>query len=310
MSDLTVIIVTWNNESVIVDALSSLTADLSASSLDFVIWVVDSNSSDNTAALVREGFPDVRLVTCEENIGFARANNLAMRELGLIEAESKSNLPSAVFLLNPDTVTQTDAPQTLFDALFADEGVGAVGARLTFGDGSFQHSAFRFPGLRQIWAEFFPAPGRWIEGSFNGRYSRSMYASTQPFEVDFTLGASMMVKSEVAREVGLLDESFFMYCEEVDWAWRIRRAGWRILCVPNAHVTHFGGGSSSQARPQSVLNLWKSRLLLYDKYYPRWKRWMARRLIVQGMRRKLANTSSGESELVSVYRQLIELASS
>lgn len=310
MSDLAVIIVTWNNDRVIVDALSSLTADLSASSLDFVIWVVDSNSSDNTAALAREGFPDVTLVTCEENIGFARANNLAMRELRLNEDESKSDAPSAIYLLNPDTVTQKGATQTLFDALFADDGVGAVGARLTFGDGSFQHSAFMSPGLRQIWTEFFPTPGRWIEGSFNGRYPRSMYESTEPFEVDLTLGASMMVKSDVAREVGLLDESFFMYCEEVDWAWRIRQAGWRILCVPKAHVTHLGGDSSSQARPQSVLNLWKSRLLYYDKHYPRWKRWMARRLIIQGMRRKLANTSAGDSELVSAYRQLIELASS
>ncbi len=310
MPDVAVIIVTWNNERVIVDALRSLMADLSAGSLDFAIWVVDSHSSDNTAALVREEFPGVTLVNSEENIGFARANNLAMRGLGMSENDSHSEAPSAIYLLNPDTVTHKGATQTLFDALFADDGIGAVGARLTFGDGSFQHSAFMTPGLRQIWSEFFPTPGRWIEGSFNGRYSRSMYAGTEPFAVDFTLGASMMVKSAVAREVGLLDESFFMYCEEVDWSWRIRQAGWRILCVPNAHVTHLGGGSSSQARPQSLLNLWKSRLLLYDKYYPPWKRWMARRLMVQGMRRKLAIASAGETELEDAYRQLIELASS
>ena len=310
MSDLAVIIVTWNNEGVIVDALSSLLADLSESTLDCEIWVVDSNSSDNTVALVREGFPDVTLVTCEENIGFARANNLAMREMGLGEPASKAVVPSAVYLLNPDTVTHRGATLTLFDTLCADNGIGAVGARLTFEDGSFQHSAFMFPGLRQIWSEFYPTPGRWIEGSFNGRYSRSMYAGTEPFAVDFTLGASMMVKSEIARKVGLLDESFFMYCEEVDWARRIRQAGWRILCVPSAHVTHLGGGSSSQARPQSVLNLWKSRLLLYDKHYPHWKRWTARQMVIRGMKRRLAKLSAGESEYVDVYRQLIELASS
>ena len=310
MSDLAVIIVTWNNEGVIVDALSSLLADLLESTLDCQIWVVDSNSSDNTVALVREGFPDVTLVTCEENIGFARANNLALRELGVGEHELEAILPSAVYLLNPDTVTHKGATQILFDALFADDDVGAVGARLMFEDGSFQHSAFMFPGLRQIWSEFYPTPGRWIEGSFNGRYSRLMYAGTEPFAVDFTLGASMMVKSEVARKVGLLDESFFMYCEEVDWARRIRQAGWRILCVPSAHVTHLGGGSSSQARPQSVLNLWKSRLLLYDKHYPVWKRRMARQMVIRGMKRRLAKLSAAESEYVDVYRQLIELASS
>ena len=310
MLDLAIIVVTWNNAGVIANALSSLVADLASSRLSFEIWVVDSNSSDGTVELVRNGFPEVRLVACEENIGFARANNLAMRELGLVSGCSDSDVPSAVYLLNPDTVTHLGATQELFDALFAEELTGAVGARLTFEDGGFQHSAFEFPGLRQIWTEFFPTPGRWIEGGFNGRYSRSNYLDTKPFPVDLVLGATMMLKREVALAVGLLDEDFFMYCEEVDWAWRIRRAGWRILCVPRAQVTHLGGGSSSQARPRSLLNLWKSRLLLYDKYYPPWKRWMARQLVIKGMKRKLAQSSADESEFAAVYRQLIELARS
>lgn len=310
MTDLAVIIVTWNNSGVIADALSSLITDLAASKLNYEIWVVDSNSSDNTVELVKGAFPDVRLVACEENIGFARANNLAMRTLGLVGDNSVPDPPSAVYLLNPDTVTQRGATRQLYDALFAEESTGAVGARLTFGDGRFQHSAFMFPGLRQIWAELFPTPGRWIEGGFNGRYSRSDYSMPEPFAVDFILGATMMLKREVVRAVGLLDEDFFMYCEEVDWAWRIRRAGWRILCEPRAQVTHLGGGSSSQARPRSLLNLWKSRLLLYEKYYPLWKHWMARQLVVQGMKRKLAYASADDTELSAIYQHLIELARS
>ena len=169
------------------------------------------------------------------------------------------------------------------------DAVGVVGARLTYADGSFQHSAFKFPDLGQIWTEFFPTPGRFIEGGFNGRYEKDSYAGDKAFPVDFTLGATMMLRRDVLLETGLFDEDFFMYCEEVDWAWRIRNAGWEILCVPQAHVTHLGGQSTSQVRPRSLVNLWTSRLHLYEKHYPKWKLWLAKRLVMLGMRRKMAH---------------------
>ena len=106
--------------------------------------------------------------------------------------------------------------------------VGLVGARLTYGDGAFQHSAFRFPDLRQIWTEFFPTPGRFVDGPFNGRYSRAQYDAAHPFDVDFTLGATMMLKREVIQQTRGFNPDYFLYCEEIDWAWRIKRAGWRI----------------------------------------------------------------------------------
>ncbi|MCA9910990.1 MAG: glycosyltransferase family 2 protein, partial [Anaerolineae bacterium] len=182
---------------------------------------------------------------------------------------------------------QPQATGHLFDTLMADPNVGLVGAQLQYGDGTFQHSAFSFPGLRQLWVEFFPTPGRFIEGRFNGRYPRSVYAAKQPFAVDFVLGATMMLRREVIEQTGMFDEQFFMYCEEIDWAWRIKSAGWQVLCVPEARVTHLGGQSTSQVRPQSVINLWMSRLRLYRKHQPAWKFWIARQIIMQGMRRKL-----------------------
>ena len=309
MKDLAVVIVTWNNAAVIENALESLIEDLQLSMLDSEVWVVDSHSTDSTIDIVSSLFPAVKLLECPENLGFARANNLALRELGLAREDAGPDSPKAVYLLNPDTVTRRGATCKLYETLFADQRTGMVGARLTYADGSFQHSAFMFPGLRQIWAEFFPTAGRLIEGEFNGRYAKLLYGGDAPFPVDFTLGATMMVRSEALSEVGLLDEQFFMYCEEIDWAWRIRRAGWEILCEPRSHVTHLGGGSSSQARPRSILNLWKSRLLLIDKYYAGWKRAIARRLIVQGLRRQLAKLPADESELLDVHRELIELAS-
>lgn len=308
MVDLAVIIVTWNNEAVIAAALGSLQADLSASDLRYEIRVVDCASTDATIEVIRRDFPSVILRTCEENIGFGRANNFALRSLGFTKPAREADLPGAVYLLNPDTVTQAGATKALFDALFSAPGNGVVGARLSFADGSFQHSAFRFPDLRQIWAELYPTPGRWIETSFNGRYPRSCYDALEPFAVDFVLGATMMLRREVLLEVGLFDEQFFIYCEEVDWQWRIREQGWRIHCVPQARVTHLGGGSSSQARPMSLFNLWKSRLQLYDKHYPPWKRWLARKLVAQGLKRRMASLPAGESDLIEACRKVIDLA--
>ena len=306
--DLAVIIVTWNNEAVIAAALDSLQADLSASGLSYEIQVVDCASTDATVELIQRDFPAVNLRTCEENIGFGRANNLALRSLGFAKPARETDLPGAVYLLNPDTVTQSGATKALFDALFSDPGNGVVGARLNFADGSFQHSAFRFPDLRQIWAELFPTPGRWIEGSFNGRYPRSCYEAAKPFLVDFALGATMMLRREVLLEVGLFDEQFFIYCEEVDWQWRIYEQGWLIHCVPQARVTHLGGGSTSQARPRSLFNLWKSRLQLYDKHYPPWKRWLARKLVAHGVERRIASLPAGERDLIEACRNVIDLA--
>lgn len=302
--DLAVIIVTWNVRALVLDALRSLLDDVAGSGLTTRVIVVDSASADGTVAAIRESFPQVDVIASEDNPGFAGGNNRGLRELGFGSAEP-AQLPRAVYLLNPDTITQPGATRTLFDALCADPRVGVVGARLAFGDGTFQHSAFGFPGLRQVWAEFFPTPGRLIEGRFNGRYPRDLFDGSEPFPVDFVLGATFMLRREVIEQTGLFDEHFFMYCEEIDWQWRIRQAGWDICCVPTARVTHLGGQSTGQVRPQSVVNLWSSRLRLYAKHYPRWKVAAARWLIVRGMRAKIADEP--DPALRSAYQQVIDL---
>ncbi len=289
--DLAVIIVTWNTRALALEALESLYTDLATSGLTADVYVVDSASSDGTPQAIAQRFPQVILTASADNLGFARANNVALRQAGF---DGSGPAPRAAYLLNPDTRTHAGATRALFDALMAEPDIGVVGANLTYGNGSFQHGAFAFPGLRQLWVELFPTPGRFIEGRFNGRYPRALYDGTTPFEVDFPLGATWMLRREVIQQVGLFDESFFMYCEEIDWAWRIRKAGWRILSVPTAHVTHYGGQSTAQVRPRAVIDLWTSRLALFDKHYPAWKRALARRLIVVGMARKAAREHNPE----------------
>lgn len=311
MLDLAIVIVTWNNQEIIHNTIQSLIADLATTHLTYEIWVVDNASTDETVHIIQSNFPNVNLIASENNLGFSQANNLAMRHIGFEKNLESDKLPCAVYLLNPDTVTHQGATQTLYHTLMEKNKVGVVGARLTFSDGSFQHSAFRFPDLGQIWTEFFPTPGRFIEGGFNGRYPKEKYQSTDPFEVDFTLGATMMLKRKVVANTGLFDEDFFIYCEEVDWAWRICKAGWQILCVPQAHVTHLGGQSTSQVSAWSTVNLWKSRLHLFDKHYPTWKRWVARRLVMLGMWRKMARLDSHVSnydDVMSAYQTIYDMA--
>jgi len=289
--DLAIIVVTWNVRDLVQDALRSLFADLVTSSLKCDVYVVDSASSDGTVEAIKAQFPQVKLIASAQNLGFAAANNLALKQIGFGSLESFL-LPKAVYLLNPDTITQLGATQALYSALFSNPHFGLVGARLTYGDGSFQHSAFAFPGLRQLWVEFFPTPGRLFNSGFNGRYPQECYAAQEPFAVDFVLGATMMLKREVVEQTKGFDEQFFMYCEEIDWAWRIHKAGWGVYSVPSAHLIHLGGQSTSQVRPESLKNLWKSRLLLFDKHYNPLKRALARKMIAYGIRIKLRQLAS------------------
>lgn len=311
MLDLAVIIVTWNVRELALQTLRTLTNDLQESGLEAQIYLIDNASSDQTLQAVELQFPDVARIASPENLGFARANNVVLRQLGFGQADA-SDLPKAVYLLNCDTIVQKGSTRALFEALFSLDHAGLVGANLTYGDGSFQHGAFGFPGLRQLWVEFFPTPGRFIEGHFNGRFPLSSYHSSRSFPVDCVLGATMMLRREVIQQTGMFDEQFYMYCEEIDWAWRIHKAGWGVYCVPNAHVTHLGGQSTSQVRAQSVVNLWTSRLNLFFKHYPFWKRLLAHLLIIVGMWLKLKRLPAAADDytngLRTAYRTVARMA--
>ncbi len=318
MLDLAMIIVTWNVRKFALDALRTVYDDLKSSNLNAQVYVVDNASSDGTVEAIRTEFPAVHLLPQTDNLGFARGNNIALRALGFRDQPMPNPTgPRAVFLLNPDTLIQPAAIRTLYDALFSLPRAGLVGAQLAYGDGSFQHSAFGFPGLWQLMIDLFPVPGRLYESRLNGRYAQARYAAARPFPVDHTLGATMMLRREVIEQTGMFDEQFHMYCEEVDWSIRIRQAGWEIFTVPQAHITHLEGKSASQIRAQSVMNLWSSRLRLYTKHYPPLKLAVARFLVRLGMQRKLRQmqqenglAAEQRQALTSAYRQVIQLYTS
>ncbi|MEA3374772.1 MAG: glycosyltransferase family 2 protein [Chloroflexota bacterium] len=285
MPHLAVVIVSWNVRELLASCLRFLFDDLGRSAPGAAVWVVDNASTDGTPEMVAETFPEVHLVASDRNLGFAAANNLA---LGAFLRDSRSAAcDSFVWLLNPDTEVQPGATAALLRALDTHRRGGVVGAKLLYPDGSLQHSAFRFPGLMQLVFELFPMPERLYDTRLNGRYPRHLYQGPAPFPVDHPLGASMMVRREAIDEVGLLDEGFWMYCEEIDWCWRMHRAGWTAYCAPAAEVIHHAGKSSEQVQVRSFVALWRSRIRLYEKHYPAWKRRLARLTVTLGMHRKI-----------------------
>ncbi|HUX76464.1 MAG TPA: glycosyltransferase family 2 protein [Anaerolineae bacterium] len=284
---LAVVIVSWNVRDLLTDCLRSLCADLTTSGLQADIWVVDNGSTDGTPGMVVEAFPQVHLIASPENLGFAAGNNVALREISNLQ----SPISKYIWLLNPDTEVQLGATAALLAALEADPRAGVAGAKLLYADGSLQQSAFRFPGLVQLVFEFFPLPPRLYDTSLNGRYPRRRYEAQAPFLVDHPLGATMMVRAEAVAQVGLMDEGYRMYCEEIDWCWRMRRAGWRALCVPAARVIHHAGRSTGQVPIPSFVNLWTSRARLYARHHGPLTRRLAQALVRAGVRRRMQGAS-------------------
>jgi N-acetylglucosaminyl-diphospho-decaprenol L-rhamnosyltransferase len=295
MLDLAIIIVSWNVRDYLADCLRSVYADLDRCRLKGEIWVVDNNSTDGTQELLRDVFPSTRLVANDHNPGFGAANNQ-----GMAAAASDGQGPRYFLLLNPDTLVRPGALGELVKSMDSIPEAGLAGARLTYADGRFQQSAFRFPGLAQLTFDLYPLPARLYESRLNGRYPRRHYnPNGNPFQVDHTLGAAMMVRRDVAEATGGFDESFHMYCEEIDWCWRIRSAGWAIYSVPKAEIVHFGGVSTKQIKARSIVSLWQSRAYLYRRHHGRIKYSLARRLVRAGMGRKA--TKARSQELRSAY---------
>ena len=286
--DVAIIIVSWNVRHYVAECLRSVLNDLRFARLRGAVYLIDNASTDGTVQFVEDLFPNVNVIANDDNPGFGAANNQGMR------AAAKRN-PRYYFLLNPDTLVRSGAIGGMIDWLERNPEAGMTGSRLVFGDGRLQHSAFQFPGLRQLMFEFWPLPPRFYNTRFNGRYpARRFSANGKPFAVDHPLGAAMMVRREVVQQTGGFDEAFHMYCEEIDWAWRIRQQGWNIFTVPSAEIVHYGGESTKQVAARSVINLWQSRAQLYRKIYPSWRFRMARTIVINGLTRRALHAETPE----------------
>jgi len=251
--DLSIIIVNWNTRDLLAQCLQSVYAHPPEG--EFEVWVVDNASTDGSAEMVRERFPQARLIRNAENVGFARANNQAIRQ----------SSGRYVLLLNPDTEVKPGALETLVQFMDAHPEAGAAGARLLNPDGTLQSSCHPFPTLgREFWRLFHLDALRLC-----ACYEMARWDPETLRPVDVVQGACVILRRKALDQVGLLDEDYFIYTEEVDLCYRLRQGGWRIYWAPQATVVHYGGQSTRQMPAEMFLRLYESKLLYFRKHHSR-----------------------------------------
>ncbi len=280
MQPIPVIIVSYNTR----DLLRECLASLALSSLPTTPIVVDNASHDGSVAMVQAEFPQAQVIESGANLGFAKANNVGIRHALLAQ-------PAYLLLLNPDAQLTSRALEELVAFLEQHSRVGMVAPRLRYPDGSFQVAAFRFPTLLMSVFDLYPPRGRGFGRLYhhplNGRYLQD--GGKEAFAIDHPLGAAMLVRAATLAEVGMFNEDFWLYAEEVELCWRIRQAGWAIWQEPQATVIHHGGASSSQFRVRSFLALQQARSQFFRLAYgKRFNRWYRRLMTFAGLQRSLA----------------------
>lgn len=249
--DVSVIVVSWNTRELLEQCLRSIYG--TAGGLTTEVIVVDNGSTDGSVGMVRERFPQARLIVNRENVGFARANDQAM-------AMARGRY---FLLLNSDAALRPGALEALVGLMESHPRAGIVGGRLVNPDGSFQASFMDFPTLwgevllmlklhRLFYSPYFP--------------SHPPAESEEVREADWIPGACMLVRREVWEEIGGLDETYFMYSEEVDWCWRVKRAGWRIYYTPEAEIVHWGGQSIGRVPLEKRARVYRGKWLFFRKH--------------------------------------------
>jgi GT2 family glycosyltransferase len=246
--DLSIIIVNWNTRDFLLQCLESVYQTMKRIEMD--IFVVDNGSIDGSIAAAKERFSEVKFIQNEMNLGFAGANNQALRLA----------MGKYLLLLNPDTQVKKGAIDRLISFMDAHPEVGGAGAQLLNSDGSKQNSIANFPSL--VTELLNKSLLRWLfPKAFPGKERNYL----EPIEVDSVIGACMIVKREAVEQVGLLDEDYFLFLEETDWCYRIKRAGWKIYHVPHSEIYHFQGKGVEIEKKKARIEYYHSRYHFFKK---------------------------------------------
>lgn len=253
--DLSIIIVNWNTRDYLRGCLRSIAANPPA--CDYEVIVVDNASGDGSADMVRESFPDVRLIANETNERYAEGNNIGMRE----------STGDYVLLLNPDTVVKPNSLGTLLAFGKAHPEAAAVGCKLVGPDGVVQKSVRSFPDPRSVLFEYARISKAFPESEVFGRYRMTYFRYDAVAEVDQPMGSCLLLSRKAIDEVGMFDQQFPIFFNEVDWCYRAKRQGWKIFFTPDAEVIHYGGAGTRQMKPEMIRESHRSLRRFYRKYY-------------------------------------------
>lgn len=232
--NLSVIIVNYNTADHLARCLPSLLAQQGPS---FEILIVDNASHDNSVAMISSRFPTVTLITSPTNLGFAKANNLALKQAN----------GQYIYFLNPDTEVKKNAFAAMQSFMDSNPGIGMAGTSIYYPDSTPQSSVeLSYPGERYTRGELKDLPGR----------------------IAWLLGASIIVRSELIKQIGGFSEDYFLYGEDIDLGLTVRKEGWELGFIPEAEIVHWEGQSERQSLPAQVWQKkFKAEMLFYQKHY-------------------------------------------
>jgi GT2 family glycosyltransferase len=268
---LSIIIVSWNTRELLDACLASVSRELTESlgGIDKAqVFVVDNASADNSAAMVAEKYPWVKLIANGDNRGFAAANNQAF-------ALSQGDF---VLMLNPDTEVKSGALKTLIEFFDSHPRAAVVAPQLLNTDGSIQRSCRQFPTFVGMLYELIGLSRLFPASSPRGikfrEYKMLDWNHDDERQVDQPEGACLMIKRSVLEQVGTLDEGFFMLFEEVDWCYRVKKAGYEIWFTPRAQVVHHYGQSIKQVKVAMILSSHRGLYRFWHKHYRGGRWWL------------------------------------
>ncbi len=251
--DLSIIIVNWNTKDLLLGCLESLFRY--PPTWEFEVIVIDNASTDGSALLVRQRFPQIKLILNQSNKGFAQATNQGLKKM-----RGKFAL-----LLNPDTKVMEISIDKMIEFMEAKEDVGISGCKIINPDGSLEASAFPNPTLiDEIISGFRSIPffKRYID-----RYRiRYLSQSNGAMKVGWVTGACLMIRKKTIKEIGYLDEKIFLYGEDVDWCLRVQKRGWKVIYLPHICIFHFGGASMKKNVARKIYSFYFKRFYLTQKY--------------------------------------------
>jgi N-acetylglucosaminyl-diphospho-decaprenol L-rhamnosyltransferase len=282
--DLAIVILNFNTCDLLRDCLRSLQRQ--PAGVRVKVCVVDNASTDDSAEMVRHTFPDVELVVNRANLGYSAGNNVGLRWFGFGRQMAATHLPRYALLLNPDTLAPPGALAAMVRFMDEHPSIGGAGPRVRRPDGSLdracrrsfptpQISFYRMVGLSRL----FPRSRR-----FNA-YNLEYLPEDAVHPVDSVVGAYMQVRGAVIEHVGLLDESFFMYGEDLDWAKRIKDAGWEVWYNGQVEITHVKEAASRQSA-KTRIDFYEAMWLFYAKHYRQETSWLLDKVIRLGIAAK------------------------
>jgi len=278
MLDLAIVILNFNTRDYLRRCLTSIYA--SRGDFAFDVCMVDNASSDGSADMVRAEFPQVQVIQSQVNGGFPYGNNLGLRAYGFGQetAQAAKSQPRYALMLNPDTVLPPDALAMMLDFMTSHPQAGAAGPKLVLEDGSLDLACRRgFPTPQVSFYHMVGLSKLFPRHPTFARYNLTYLDPDQVAEVDSVVGAFMLMRREAIQQVGLLDEEFFMYGEDLDWAYRSMQAGWKVYYNPAVTVLHVKRAASRYSR-RAQREFYRAMLIFYYKHYahstPPWLHWL------------------------------------